>query len=150
MSTTLPTFRLRSWAEQTLYDARDYLVVAESLEAAIEKLAAAEQAVAEDGGTPRRFGGIAGIDRWMSDDVVPLDPGEIVGGEHDICQIDEAGDPIRPPPARRRDMAAAIRFALDCLDFACDSDDSSGARDEAVEDARRRLAAVAAKLEGRS
>lgn len=94
----MPKFMLRSWAEQTLYDCRDYEVEAETLDEAKELLGelqdeadSADCACASD---PR----VTAVYGWHDDRVVPLDPDEIVDGESGIVEITEMGNPVRDDP----------------------------------------------------
>ena len=90
----MATFRLRSWETQTLYDARDYEVVAATLEAAAELLDELQERAQETCGPvalPPEVSPIDGNDGEMR----VLDPEEIVGSERGIAEIDAAGHKLR-------------------------------------------------------
>ena len=97
----MPTFRLRAWAEQTLYDCRDYLVEADTIEKAAERLEAAMETV--EANPSARM--VPGIDRILSiaedgatlsvPDIRPLDPQEITDGASGIVEIDVEGRKLR-------------------------------------------------------
>jgi hypothetical protein len=96
----MPKFMLRGWAEQTLYDCRDYEVEAGTLEDAKELLGElqdeadyADCACASD---PR----VTAVDGWRVDGVVPLDPTEIVSGDSGIVEISEDGKPVKTDAPR--------------------------------------------------
>ena len=90
----MATFRLRSWETQTLYDARDYEVVAATLEAAAELLDELQERAQETCGPvdlPPEVSSVDGNDGEMR----VLDPEEIVGSERGIAEIDPAGRKLR-------------------------------------------------------
>lgn len=90
----MPDFRLRIWAEQTLFDCRDYVVTADTLEAAVTRL----QDVQEDAdsmGEHVDAKDISSAERGRMDEVVSLDPSEVIDGDNGVTLIDDKGDRLR-------------------------------------------------------
>lgn len=90
----MPEFRLRIWAEQVLFDCRDYVVTADTLEAAAKKLLDAQEK-ADDRDCDVEVDGIVSATLGRMDAVLTLDPEEIVSGEVGVTLIDGAGERVR-------------------------------------------------------
>ncbi len=89
----MPDFRLRVWSTQTLHDANDYLVTADTAEAAAEMIGALQDA-AQDTSHPQPLPThIASLDHHA--DLRVLDPTDIIDGERGIVLLDGDGDKIR-------------------------------------------------------
>jgi hypothetical protein len=92
----MPTFNLRSWRTQTLYDCKDYMVEAETLDGATELLLALQYEVDQldqhdavvhhDCVTTAEPGRVSGV--------TALDPQEIIDGDCGISELDAAGNPV--------------------------------------------------------
>jgi len=80
-------FRLRIWAEQTLFDSRDYVVQAATLEEAVARLKMVQEDAQDlDASTEHDD-----IDR----PVRLLDPSEVVESYDGVTLIDERGNRLR-------------------------------------------------------
>ena len=90
----MPEFRLRIWQEQVLFDCRDYIVEADTLKAACELLWSAHTKASETSDLVPHAR-ISTADPGRFDEVVELDPDEIVVGDQGITLIDEKGDRVR-------------------------------------------------------
>jgi hypothetical protein len=90
----MPKFRLRSWAEQTLFDCRDYVVTADTLADAVELLQEIQER-ADYAGNHIEHDAIASAERGRIDGVAPLDPSEVADGCDGVTLIDAAGDRVR-------------------------------------------------------
>ena len=89
----MPDFRLRVWSTQTLRDANDYLVTADTAEAAAEMIGALQDA-AQDTSHPQPLPThIASLDHHA--DLRVLDPTDIIDGERGIVLLDGDGDKIQ-------------------------------------------------------
>ena len=90
----MPEFRLRSWAEQTLYDYNDYLVTAGTIEEAAAKLHDAQDQAHEGDCILDDSPDIELIGLGRLPGVRPLDPAEVIDGDSGISLIDEDGNKI--------------------------------------------------------
>jgi len=89
----MPEFRLRVWSTQTLHDANDYLVTADTAEAAAEMISALQDA-AQDTSHPQPLPThIASLDHHA--DLRVLDPTDIIDGERGIVLLDGNGKKVR-------------------------------------------------------
>ena len=87
-------FPLRIWAEQVLFDCKDYHVEADTLEQAVALLRELQEKADSDGQTwsdPR----IRSADPYRLNEVGPLDPNEIQSGDTGITLLDDAGERLR-------------------------------------------------------
>ncbi len=111
----MPDYRLRSWCQQTLYDCRDYLVTADTIEQAAAMLREDQQFANDEGHSVSSVPGVLRIvGGTLLDEVRPLEPEEVVDGDSGIMEIDAAGERIRDliDPEDAPDAAtAALRLA---------------------------------------
>ena len=82
----MPTFKLRIWQSQTLYDCRDHTVEATDIETAAAMLTKASQ-----------LGGNENFSRYwhITNAIRALDPCEITDGDGGVVEINANGDKIR-------------------------------------------------------
>ena len=118
----MPEFRLRVWAEQTLYDARDYIVTAETLDEAkalLEELQ--ERAEEADAGEVECPAVVAdrpltvmegGVARVLVNYVTTLDPQDVTGGDGGIVELDATGDRVAAPGPTDAELLAEARAIL--------------------------------------
>lgn len=92
-SVTRPTFKLRIWADQTLYASRDYTITADSLEAAATLLWSAQMA-AENNDAPVSHPDVEPFFRFDKT-VDPLDPTHIIDSTYGIYHLDDSGGVMR-------------------------------------------------------
>ncbi len=91
----MPDFMLRIWAEQTLFDSNEYKVTAESLEAAVELLNE-QQELADDRGRIHTHPAIQRHRHGVFyDEIVPLDPEEVVDGTAGVTLVHADGQRLR-------------------------------------------------------
>ena len=88
----MPQYQLRAWAEQILFDCRDYVVTADTLEAAC-LLLREQQAEADDSGSTSHPAIKSA--QHCADDVYALDPEEVIDVAAGISLIGEGGVRIR-------------------------------------------------------
>jgi hypothetical protein len=87
-------FLLRVWAEQVLFDCRDYRVEADTLEAAVELLHELQEK-ADWGSEAIRHDAVSARESYHLDEVMPLDPQEVVDGASGMTLVDEEGNRVR-------------------------------------------------------
>ena len=88
----MPEFHLRVWAEQVLFDCRDYTIDAATLEDAVALLDELQEEADSEGQSRRN----PAVEAWRGGNRVRgLDPAEIVSGDQGITLIDEAGVRVR-------------------------------------------------------
>src|SRR4051794_30985992 len=90
----MPEFRLRIWAEQVLFDCADYIVEAPTLEDAATLLWAAQR-TAEETDKEVPHARIRNANEHRCDEVLGLDPEEIVNGDQGLTLIDDKGERVR-------------------------------------------------------
>jgi len=87
-------FYMRSWSEQTLFDCRDYVVKAGTLEAAVLLLQDLQQQADQDGKAVSH-NDISSMDPHHLDEIRSLDPREIITGSEGITLIDLGSNRVR-------------------------------------------------------
>jgi hypothetical protein len=90
----MPKYNLRSWAEQTLFDSRDYIVTADSLAEAVELLEQVQED-AEYGDKRIEHSAIVAFDKYQLDGVGVLDPCDVIDGSGGITLLDRKGERAR-------------------------------------------------------
>lgn len=166
----MPTFFIRAWARQTLYDARDYEVEAGSPEAAAALVRDTMTRIDDGEGpwidlrTGQPYGGMALMPPDREHVVVPLDPEEVIDGESGFAlvealdgaklrDVDPDQNPGSPLPAdpettRMDDIATVASWAAAFFDLSRDDDDVSPEEEAEREDGEAALARVLAWLAG--
>jgi hypothetical protein len=92
----MPTYRIRAWAEQTLFDCNDYEVEADTLEEACELIQLLQTMADEYSDKDIVHPHVARMDhQGFHPDVVPLDPEEIISGDTGYTLIDGKGQRAR-------------------------------------------------------
>jgi hypothetical protein len=90
----MPKYNLRSWAEQTLFDCRDYVVTADSLADAVALLEQIQED-AEYGDKRIEHPAIVAFDKYQLDGVGTLDPCDVIDGSGGITLLDPKGERAR-------------------------------------------------------
>jgi hypothetical protein len=116
----MPDFRLTSYGERILYDSRDYIVTAETREAAAEMLAKA-QAEVDAGGRPiSDYPGIRCIscsDEASPGLVLPLRPEVVVDEDSGVVEVNPDGDVVwtlgHDEATRLRNVVGHVLASLD-------------------------------------